>query len=244
MVSDRDELRRLNIIHDFDAARAVANLRGCYGQLARRFYLRIIRDVKGQRVLDAGCGFGQFSNLCLERGLHVHAIDVDEISLAVARSEYSLPCLNESIYRTSLPDKSIDTIVSNEAICHFDIDRFLSEAHRLEAHRIIVHDSNTLNPLLSSYRRSTGHQEYRPYTPFEVVHLFESFRFACTKLEFVNFLSLPVSGGFQKKPIPIVSRFPSVVYALDGTTERLLSTLMARHKLAFRFIAVFDRRVV
>lgn len=236
----REELVRLNIIHEFDASLSLDNLRGCYGAIAERFYDRMLRDVVGSRILDAGCGFGQFSARCLSRGWTVHSIDLDERSLAVAREVYRLRCLNESVYETSLTDGSIDTVVSNDAICHLDIDRFLREATRLGARRIIVHESNNENPLLRAHRRRLGHQEYKLYAPDEVVRQFESSGFRCVKLDFVNFVSLPISGGFQQRPVPILSRFPRLVYAVDTAIERILTPFPPGRKLAFRFVAVFD----
>ncbi len=237
----RDDLVKLNIIHEFDRVLAIANLRGCYGRIAERFYSRMIRDVKGTRILDAGCGFGQFSSCCVARGLSVHSVDIDERSLAVARDVYQLKCFNESTYQTSLPDNSIDTVVSNDAICHFDIERFLCETRRLGAQRIIVHDSNIENPFLVANRRLMRHEEYRSYSAFDVVNLFQASGYKCVKLDFVNFLSLPISGGFQRRPLPVVSRFPAFVYAIDSIIARALTVFAARQKLAFRFVAVFER---
>jgi hypothetical protein len=140
-----------------------------------------------------------------------------------------------------LDDNSIDTVVSNDAICHFDIGRFLREAKRLGAERIIVHESNIQNPLLLAKRRAMGHEEYRSYSPFEVIQLFKASGYTCSKLKFVNYISLPISGGFQKRPLPILSRFPSLIFAIDCIAARALSAFPPMQRFAFRFIAVFQR---
>lgn len=241
MDTSRNDLIQRNIIHEFDPALVVENLTGCYGHVTSLFYRRLMRDLHGEAVLDAGCGFGLFSKLCRDREITVHSIDIDENSLAIARAVYGLSCRYESVYRTSLPESSIDTIVSNDAICHFEIDKFLQEAHRLGTKRIIVHDSNVLNSLLLTYRRLTGHEEYHTYSPFELVKLFEQAHFVCVKLCFVNFLSLPISGGFQRKPLPLISRFPVIIYRLDCLAEKIFSILRVQQRLAFRFFAVFDK---
>jgi hypothetical protein len=85
------------------------------------------------------------------------------------------------------------------------------------------------------------HEEYHSYTASDVVRLFKADGFRCVKLEFVNFLSLPVSGGFQRRPLPIVSRFPALIYRVDSIIARMLAAFAIRQKLAFRFLAVFER---
>jgi SAM-dependent methyltransferase len=244
MTFSRDDLIKEHIIHEFDRDLVISNLKGCHGQLMRRFYLRMFQEIVGNRVLDAGCGFGLFSKLCLEQKLSVHSIDIDENSLAIARSLYNLDCRNESIYNTSLPDNSIDTIVSNEAVFHFEIDRLLKEANRLGVKRIIIHDSNLLNPFLRSYWRAVGHEEYQAHISFGLINLFQKFHFNCSKLIFMNFISLPVSGGFQKRPLPLISRFPVMLYALDRFIEKALFISSLRQIFAFRFLAVFDNQAV
>jgi SAM-dependent methyltransferase len=238
----RHDLVRQHIIHDFDRAQVLENLGGCYGTSCRLFYEEMIKKLVGTRILDGGCGFGLFTDLCRKRGFRVHAIDIDEESLAIARSEYDLDCRQESIYETSLPANSIDTVVLNDVICHLDLDRLFAEVHRLGATRVIIHDSNTANPLLRLYRRLADHHENQDYTPKELLQRCRATSFEKTCISWVNFLCLPASGGLQRKPLPILGKFPRLLFNGDRLLQTALSWTGLQRFLAFRYLVVLDKR--
>src|ERR1022692_1255214 len=98
---DREQLIRSHIIHEFDRDRVLRNMHGCYGQIMQRFYSRLLHQVVGGRLLDVGCGFGQFGALGSTRGLEVHSIDIDDAALAVARSLFGPHYWHESVYATT-----------------------------------------------------------------------------------------------------------------------------------------------
>src|SRR5436853_3267462 len=62
--------------------------------------------------------------LLLEKKNHVTPIDIDDNSLALARSISQIPCRKESVYATSLPERSCDSAVCCDSIQHFDISHF------------------------------------------------------------------------------------------------------------------------
>ncbi|WP_410734079.1 class I SAM-dependent methyltransferase [Bradyrhizobium sp. sBnM-33] len=82
----------------------------------RSVYARLLSLVDGKRILDCGCGFGQFARTAIDAGYDVTPIDIDEDSLAIARDVYNVPCLRVSAYETSLQDGSCDTAVCNDSI--------------------------------------------------------------------------------------------------------------------------------
>jgi ubiquinone/menaquinone biosynthesis C-methylase UbiE len=78
--------------------------------------LSILPDVKGKRVLDAGCGPGIYAELLVERGAEVIAIDASPKMIRFAgqrlgdRAEVRLADLGKPL--DFLPDKSIDLVLS------------------------------------------------------------------------------------------------------------------------------------
>lgn len=48
---------------------------------------KLIGDVKGKKVLDAGCGFGFYSIYCAKQGADITAIDISEKMIRLARTE-------------------------------------------------------------------------------------------------------------------------------------------------------------
>src|SRR5439155_1496476 len=131
---------------------------------------------------------GLFSHLCKQKGLEVHSIDIDEQSLAIAREEFQLDCRLESVYETSLPNDSIDTVVFNDVICHLEFPRLAQEIRRLGAKRVIVFDSNISNPLLTGYRSWARHEEFQDYTLKQIIEQVERMNFRTVRTAYYNYL--------------------------------------------------------
>ena len=90
----------------------------------------------GNRMLDLGCGAGQFSALAAASGAVVTGVDVAEVALARARAAY--PQLDFRLVPFSGPlpleDCSFDVIWASEVIEHVaDTATWLSEARRVLA---------------------------------------------------------------------------------------------------------------
>ena len=115
-------------------------------------------DVRGQVVLDAGCGTGLYSVMFTMLGASkVEAVDffprnVDFLS-TVAR-EFQLPIEPRlrDVSRTELPDNSVGLVYCVEAISHFhDWKLFLDEAARVMkpgGHIVIGDGNNGANPTI------------------------------------------------------------------------------------------------
>jgi SAM-dependent methyltransferase len=239
----RAELVNSHVIHEFDRARAHVNARGCYGQLIRRFYRPILRGLLGRRVLDCGCGFGIFSRLALDAGLQVVSIDIDDVSIELAKSISGIDCKRRSVYDTKLPPNSIDVAVCFDSIQHFEVELFLPEMRRLGVSQVVVYDSNVSNPLLNAYRGAAKHEESHDRTAEELVRQFAIEGFRLTLKRFENYISLPISGGFQRPPMPVLSLVPSVVYAVDRASEILFRIAQIDRFLAYRFLLVFESNI-
>ena len=112
----RGRLIDANIIHEFKLSRVEKNLNGCYGELMRERYREMLSWIKGRRIIDCGCGFGQFSRVALTAGFHVTAIDIDEVSIALARTYSGISCHKQSVYQTFLPDGACDTAVCCDSV--------------------------------------------------------------------------------------------------------------------------------
>ena len=93
------------------------------GDASRRFLLndalfRMVGDVTGQRILDAGCGAGYLSRLLARRGADVVGVDVAEGLLALARARSSgrgsAPTYHQGSlsHMPFLPDASFHAVVS------------------------------------------------------------------------------------------------------------------------------------
>lgn len=101
-------------------------------ELRRAFLLAHART--GDRVLDIGCGQGEFTALLAAAGTAVLGIDVADAALDRARSRH--PGVDfrrvEADGRLSLDDNSFDLVWASEVIEHIpDTGRWLSEVRRV-----------------------------------------------------------------------------------------------------------------
>jgi SAM-dependent methyltransferase len=97
-----------------------------------------IRD--GDRVLDAGCGFGGTIAIANERrrGVALTGLNIDPRQLALARENVRARDGNTAVFvegdacRPPFADRSFDRVIAVECIFHFPSRRrFFEEAHRL-----------------------------------------------------------------------------------------------------------------
>ena len=80
-----------------------------------------VASLRGQRVLDAGCGMGRFAEVCADAGADVHAIDLSRAVEAAARNLGGRP--NVAFYQADImnlpfPDGTFDAIYSIGVLHH------------------------------------------------------------------------------------------------------------------------------
>ncbi len=112
--------------------------RMCSGDLNR--YAERLRNIGFEghsRVLDAGCGFGQWLLILAQQNQHVVGIDIDEDRVAVARALARQNGLRNVTVRAaaleqiSEPDNSFDCIFSYSTVFYTDYRATLKNFHRI-----------------------------------------------------------------------------------------------------------------
>lgn len=231
-----------NIFHEFDEETVKGNLQGAYGTATGLIYEKdILPLMKGNRLLDAGCGFGLFTSIALKNKYHCYGIDSDENSLKIAQELYGIRCHRESVYQTSLPENSIDTVVFNDVIEHLDFIPLRKEIERLGARRIILYSSNLKNKALIIFRRLTDHKEHREYSLSDIQRELEKSGFTLTRLSYLNYIALPLTGGLKYRPLFTLRKHGRGIYLLDRFIKSLAECTKLGRYFAFRYVSVFDR---
>jgi 2-polyprenyl-3-methyl-5-hydroxy-6-metoxy-1,4-benzoquinol methylase len=137
---------------EFFNSQAVQNMPSP-GQTWRALCLGLIRLIRGQRILDLGCGNGRLSILLAQSGNAVIGIDNSEEQIRLARSNPaataapspggSLEFHQAPMESTGLPDASFDTVILSQSLHHAAKPKeALAESRRLLAAggRILILD--------------------------------------------------------------------------------------------------------
>jgi ubiquinone/menaquinone biosynthesis C-methylase UbiE len=98
----------------------------------------LVGDVRGQTVLDLGCGCG-INAVCLaERGARVWALDISESLARIARQRFAAhdllgraSVLVASAHAIPLPAQSIDVVFGNAVLHHLDLSCAVLELDRV-----------------------------------------------------------------------------------------------------------------
>jgi len=129
-----------------------------YG-LEYAFYL--LGDIRGQTVLDLGCGTGENLIPLVKRGALVVAMDISPELVDLARRRLQSYGMAEgdatlqvgSAYATGLPDASVDVVFSMALLHHLDLPKARQEIDRIlrPGGRLILREpirfSRTMNAL-------------------------------------------------------------------------------------------------
>ena len=78
-------------------------------------------DLRGERILDAGCGMGRFTEVCAEAGAEVHAIDLSEAVEVAAQNlgdRENAHFYQADIFGLPFKDGSFDRVFSIGVIHH------------------------------------------------------------------------------------------------------------------------------
>lgn len=189
------------------------------------FYL--LGDVRGQTVLDLGCGQGENTVVLVARGARVRAVDISpelvEISRRRLREQDSAKATEAefavgSAYETGLPSESVDVVFCMSLVHHLDIARVRDEMWRIlrPGGVVILKEPvrfsklyGRLRGLLPSHENVSDYEH--PLTRAELALMTERFQ-----VEGMRFFRLPF--------VPLLSRF---LPATTGTAWKA-SGLMLR----------------
>jgi len=129
--------------------------------LENRFILGKMGDLRGKRLLDIGCGYGESSVYFALKGAEVSATDLspkmlEQAAALAKRHRTSVKFIASSAEDLSVPDDHFDFIYSANTLHHvFDRDRFLEVIRRAlkPGAFFFFWDPLAYNPAINVYRR-------------------------------------------------------------------------------------------
>jgi O-antigen chain-terminating methyltransferase len=156
----------------------------------QRVYLDYFMDKS--RVLDIGCGRGEFVELLLENGVGVQGIDINEDMVGYCQDR-GLPVIQEDVfhYLERLDDNSLDGIIAAQVIEHLKpvellrlIDLCLLKSKGGGV--IILETINPQNPIAVSNWFYADLTHIRPVHPETIKFILDSKGFRNSQLRFLN----------------------------------------------------------
>ena len=123
--------------------------------------------LSGARTLDAGCGYGVFSEAAAERGAIVVSLDIGERLVARAVARAGSRGLVGDACRLAVRDESFDVVISSEMLEHTDAPRqaILELARVLRPDGVLV--LTTPNRLWQGAVRAASRLRLRPFRGLE-----------------------------------------------------------------------------
>ena len=97
---------------------------------------RLIGNVKGKKLLDAGCGFGSYSIYCARKGAAVTAVDISETMIQIAKQEAAKVDaridfrVQDATCLEGIPSGIFDIVISSITVC-FNIPLYFKEIARV-----------------------------------------------------------------------------------------------------------------
>lgn len=129
-------------------------------------------NIKGRRVLDAGCGTGWVSIYFARSGADAYCCDVSPRSIEVAKRFAGENGLGDRVHASVMPAEHLeydsgffDMVFMNTALHHCDVGSVSKEFHRVlkPGGKVAVIEDYAYHPLLNLYRWFTGDR----HTPHE-----------------------------------------------------------------------------
>jgi SAM-dependent methyltransferase len=153
--------------------------KGSQGRSWRTFWETT--DLQGARVLDYGCGGGDFSSILARRGARVLGIDISPRLIAQARAAaLNSGCNGDTpefvagdAHHTPFPDAMFDYVVGNGALHHLDLEKALTEIARVlkPGGKAVFLEPMYDHPLLWALRRLTPKTHTADERPLSFVDL-------------------------------------------------------------------------
>lgn len=144
------DLEAVHPVHFFEACTAPEN----------RWIKSKLGNMKGKKILELGCGFGEGSVYFAMQGADVTASDLSEGMLDVAEkvAEYNhthIKTVKCSADNLPFQDESFDIVYAANMLHHVDLERTLQEASRVLKRGGIFASIDPLahNPIINIYRR-------------------------------------------------------------------------------------------
>jgi len=126
----------------------------------------LLKEFKGKKVLDYGCGDGNISVFLAKNGIDIVGIDIADIRIKNSKKLAVKEGMGDrtsffvmDAEKTTFPDNYFDGILCTGVLHHLDIEKAFKEIARIlkPDGSIICNEPLAYNPIFQLYRRLTPH---------------------------------------------------------------------------------------
>lgn len=204
-------------------------------------------NLQATRVLDYGCGNGDFSRILASRGARVCGIDISPKLIELARARAAQAGMNGSLqffvgdaHQTPFEDASFDYVFGNGALHHLDLDRAYAEIARVlkPGGKAVFQEPMYHHPLLWTLRRLTPKQHTEDERPLSLADMDRArnwFR-VCRHREHFLFSVCAAPARLLGKRVAL-----SVVGGLDWLDQQWMRTLPGLRRYAWLAVLEIEK---
>lgn len=217
-------------------------LKQFWGLVDKKHITLLSGFLRGNNILDMGCGLGTTTNYISNMGLNCIGIDYDSDSIKYCKKIYP-ECNFQIANAEKLPfeDGYFDTIILRDALHHFygeaDFSKVKKEILRVTKNnsRIIFFDPN-VNFILKTMRKVSSHkdEECNYETAIDILN---EMGFKIIHHSFNTVYSLPLSGGYVGiNFIPNINFIQNIILASENIFEKLINKTGLGRQLCWRYL--------
>lgn len=186
-------------IEDYNYPFCPQNLRELWGRIDAQHNQLIYEKVKGQTVLDVGCGYGSLVNYLQERGLNAEGIDNDHRPIGIGH-DFFFPKANTCVKSLEEITGQYDTVILRDVLHHVKPSfNKIPELVKPKGRLVIFDPNPTL--LVKLARKTVSHNDDEVPVK-ETLELLKQNNFHVLGLRYYETIGIALSGGYvMKKPL-------------------------------------------
>ncbi len=168
-------------------------------------------NLSGKTAIVVGCGSGEFCAMLAIKGAKVHAVDIEEKNVALAREtavKFKTNFTTE-VGRIEILDENIkyDFVIATDVIEHIEDDKFAVKKLKsvMAAQGVMVITVPAFNLLFGYHDEILGH--YRRYSASMIKRLLKD-EFKITRMRYFGFFLMPVTlliSCLLRRPYPVAA---------------------------------------
>lgn len=167
----------------------------------RKTIFRLLEPIykKGVKILDAGCGRGDFSLEIAQRFSNSQVVGLDcvnemlEIGKRIAKNQNNISSIKADLLNVPLPDNSFDITICNNTLHHIhkdDQEKALNELTRVTKKYLILEIKNKKNVYNLIQKKKVGNLIVYPTTIKKIKNILEKHNFKLIKSKKILYFTI------------------------------------------------------